>query len=64
MLPLRARVDLGVMAMKGFLNILQSAKIGASPSDCIVSYPGHALWGGGLTSLQRCSRCILQPKGL
>ena len=26
-----------------------------------VLYPGHLLWGG-LTPLQRCSRCILQPK--
>ena len=26
-----------------------------------MSYPGHSL-GGGLTPLQRCSRCILQPQ--
>ena len=37
-----------------------SSTAGTSPSDCLVSYPGHSL-GGGLTPLQRCSRCILQP---
>ena len=26
-----------------------------------MSYPGHSL-GGGLTPLQRCSQCILQPQ--
>ena len=34
---------------------------GTSPSDCLVSYPGHSL-GVGLTPLQRCSQCILQPQ--
>ena len=29
--------------------------------NCFVSYPGHSL-GGGLTPLQRCSQCILQPQ--
>ena len=44
--------------------IPQSSSItGTSPSDCLVSYLGHSL-GGGLTLLQRCSRCILQPAGL
>ena len=43
------------------LHIPQSSTItGTSPSDCLVSYPGHS--GGGLTPLQRCSRCILQPQ--
>ena len=34
-----------------------------SPSDCLVSYPGHSL-GGGLTPhlLQRCSRSNIQPQ--
>ena len=37
------------------LRIPHSSSItGASPSDCLVSYPGQ--------SLQRCSRCILQPQ--
>ena len=44
MLTLQARVDLGVMAMKRYSCIPQSSSItGASPSDCLVSYPGHVL---------------------
>ena len=47
---------------EGVPRIPQSSKIpGASPSDCLVSYVGHSL-GGGLTLLQRCSWCILQPQ--
>ena len=38
----------------------RSSTAGTSPSDCLVSYPGHS-FGGGLTPLQRCSQCILQP---
>ena len=34
---------------------------GTSPSDCLVSYIGHSL-EGGLTPLQRSSRCILQTQ--
>ena len=57
MLPLRARVDRGAMAMK---STPQSSSItGALPLDCLVSYPGHSL--GGLTPLHRCSQCILSP---
>ena len=45
---------------KRVLHIPQSSSItGASPSDCLVSYPGHSL--GSLTPMQRCSWCILQP---
>ena len=41
---------------KGVLRIPKSSIItGTSPSDCLVSYPGHSLVGGGLTSLQRSS---------
>ena len=44
MLPLQARVDLGVIEMKGY--IPQSSSIaGTSPSDCLVSYPGHSFEG-------------------
>ena len=32
-----------------------------SPSDCLVSYPGHSLVGG-LTPLHICSQCILQSQ--
>ena len=48
---------------EGVLCIPQSFEIGVSLSDCLVSYLGHSLGGvGGLTPLQRFSRCILQPK--
>ena len=44
----------------GVLRILQSSNItAASPSDCLMSYPGHSLEGG--TPLQGCNLCILQP---
>ena len=43
MLPVKARVNLGAMAIKGVLRIPQRFSIsGASSSDCLVSYPGHA----------------------
>ena len=45
---------------EGLLQILQSASItGTSLSDCLVSYPGHSLGGGGFTPLQRSNWCIL-----
>ena len=47
---------------EGILRIPQSSIIsGTSLSGCLVLYPGHSL-GGGLTLLQRCSWCILQPQ--
>ena len=47
---------------EGVLCIPQSSSItGALPSDFFMSYPGHLL-GEGVTSLQRCSWCILQPQ--
>ena len=49
MLPLRAREDLEAMTMKGLLRIPQSSSIiGASPSDCLVSYSG-----GGVLPFRR-----------
>ena len=45
---------------EGVLYIPQCFSItGAIPSDCLVLYPRHSLWGVGLTHLQRCSQCIL-----
>ena len=45
--PIWASVDLGAMAKKGYSAFPQSFSItGASPSDCLVPYPGHSLWGG------------------
>ena len=44
---------------EGVLQIPRISKSRASPSDGLMSYPGHSL-GEGLTPLQTCSRCILQ----
>ena len=47
---------------KGVFCFSQSYSIsGAPPSDCLVSYLGHSL-RERLTSLQRSSRCLLQPE--
>ena len=40
MLLLRARVDLGVMAIKGYSAFPQDPLL---PSDCLESYTGHSL---------------------
>ena len=45
-------VDLGVMIKKGYTTFPKDTR--ASPSDDLVSYPGHSL-SGGLTPLQRSS---------
>lgn len=37
-LPLRARVDLGVVATKGWLHTPQSSQFGASPPDVVYSH--------------------------
>ena len=42
MLPLWVRVDLGAIAMKGVFQIPHSSKAGASPLDCLMSYPGNS----------------------
>ena len=49
---------------EGVLHIPQSSNhTGTPPSDSLVSYPRHSLHRGwGLTPLQRCSWCILQPQ--
>ena len=47
---------------EGVLHITQNSSIaGTLPLDCLVSYT-RTLIGGGLTPLQRCSKCILQPQ--
>ena len=50
--------NLGAMAIK-VLKIPKSSNTTASISDCLMLYP-ETLVGGRLTSLQRCSWCILQ----
>ena len=42
----------------GIFRFPQSSSIATLSSDCLMSYPGNWLVGG-LTSLQRRSRCIL-----
>ena len=47
-LPHRVRVELGVMAIKGYSTLPQSSSItAASLSDCLMSYLEHWLAGGG-----------------
>ena len=48
---------LGSNGIEGVLYIPQSSKIGTSPSEALIKYPGYSL--GCLTLLQRCSQCIL-----
>ena len=60
-LPRRARVDLGAMAMKKCYVFLKTQHYWNLTPDCLVSYPGYWL-GGGLTPLLKCSRCTLQPQ--
>ena len=62
MLPLWGQSGPGSDGNKRVLRIPQSSSITrTSPSDCLVSYPGHLLVGG-LTLLQKSNRCILQPQ--
>ena len=55
MLPLRIRVDLGVMTKK---ECFAFPRAPGSPSDCLVMY--RTLVWAGLTHLQRCSQYIIQ----
>ena len=50
----------GSKGMERELHILQISMAGASLSDGLMSYLGQSLVGS--YPLQRCSRCILQPK--
>ena len=43
-LSLRPKVELEAIAIEGVLRIIQNSRItGASPSYCLMSYPGHSL---------------------
>ena len=60
MLPCRDRVDLRAMAMKGY-SVFPKAPASLEPHHQIVlCHIQDTRWGGGLTPLQRSSRCILQ----
>ena len=41
--PLWARSDQGTMAIKGYSIFPRGPQTGASPSDCLMSYPGHSM---------------------
>ena len=56
--PLWARVDQGVMAMKGYSPFSKVPAL-LEPHNQIVSYPIQDTCDGTLTPLQRCSLCIL-----
>ena len=61
-LPRRARMDPRVVAMKG-CSTFPKAPASLEPHHQIVlsHIPGHSLCGG-ITPLQRYSRCILEPQ--
>ena len=60
MRPFQATVDQVAMAMKGCSVSPKAPALLGPHHQTLVSYPGHS-WGG-LTPLQRCSECILQPQ--
>ena len=62
-LPRRSRVDLEAMAMK------ECSAFPKAPALLELHHPiqlftfiSRTLTGGGLTPMQRCSQCILQPQ--
>ena len=59
-LPLRDRADFGAMTMKGCPTFLRAPAL-LEPQHKI-SVISRTLLGGGLTFLQRNSRCILQAQ--
>ena len=61
MLPLQARVNLGVMAMKGYSAFPEASAL-LEPHHQIVLCHISTLIGTCLNPRQRCRRCILQPK--
>ena len=60
-LPLRARVDLGAIAIKGY-SAFPKAPASLEPHNQTAVISRTLVGGGGLTTLQRCSQCILQPQ--
>ena len=61
MLPLRARVDLGVMAIKSYSAFPKTPALLESHHQIVWCHLQHTLWGS-LTPQQKCSECILQPQ--
>ena len=63
MLPLRARLDVGAMAMKKYSTFPKALTLLELNDQCLMFYLRYWLARGGYP-LQRCSRCIRQPTGL
>ena len=61
MQPFRVRVDLGAEAMQQYFTFIKAPILLQSHIRLFSVITGHPL-GGGLISLQRWSRCILQPQ--
>ena len=61
MLPLRARVDLGAMAMKRYSAFPKAPALLEPHHQIVKCHIQDTRWGGH-TPLQRSSRCILQPQ--
>ena len=60
MLPLRARVDLGVMVRNKYSAFLKASSLLEPHHQIVLCHMQDAHWGS-LTRLHRCSRHILQP---
>ena len=60
-LPFRVSVDLGAMAMKGYSAFPKAPALLEPHYQTVLCHIQDTRWGG-LTLLQRCSRCILQPQ--
>ena len=58
-LPLRARVDLGVMAMKGYSAFPKAPVLLEPHHQIVLCHIQDTRWRD-LTPLQRCSQCMLQ----
>ena len=61
MLPLRVRVDLGAMAMKGYYAFSKAPASMEPQHHIVLCHIQDTRWEG-LAPLQRCSQCILQPQ--
>ena len=59
MLPLRARVDLGAMAMKGYSTFPKAPTLLEPHHQMVNVISGHSLGWGSLTPLQRCKQWTL-----
>ena len=62
MLPLRARVYLGAMAINGYSAFPKTPALLEPHHQIVQCHIQDTRYGGGLTPLQRYSQCILQPQ--